>query len=141
MVLAILAHVTGDPQSRAEALQEGEVLLTRGSASHNHLLFRRDAIDICLGSGDWNTAVHHAAELEAYARAEPTPWTNHIIARGRALVAFGRGDRSEQLLNDLVSLRSDGEKLGLRITLPEIEAAIMACKRQTGFSQPVTGAT
>jgi class 3 adenylate cyclase/tetratricopeptide (TPR) repeat protein len=126
MILAIFARVTSDPKSRAEALREGEALLASGSASHNHLHFRRDAIDVCLETGDWDAAEHHASEMEAYASAEPTPWSDSFVARGRALAAFGRGDGTEMLLDILVGTRSEGERIGLQFSLPEIDAAIAA---------------
>ena len=34
------------------ALARGEAMLEAGAVSHNHMFFRREAIDICLGYGD-----------------------------------------------------------------------------------------
>ena len=60
---------------------------TPEAPSYNHFLFRRDAIEVCLGIAAWGCAERHAAALEDFARPEPTPWTDYIVARGRALAA------------------------------------------------------
>ena len=87
-ILAILALVTDDPRTRDQALVEGQQLLDAGAPSYNHFLFRRDAIEVCLGIAAWGCAERHAAALEDFARPEPTPWTDYIVARGRALAAL-----------------------------------------------------
>jgi hypothetical protein len=70
---------------RGVALAEGEALLAAGSPSHNHLQFRRDAIDACLDAEDWSGAEFHSDALESYTHEEPLPWSGFFIARGRAL--------------------------------------------------------
>ncbi len=122
--LAILALVTDDPLVRDQALAEGEALLAAGSPSYNHFLFRRDAIEVCLGIAAWDRADSHAAALGEFARPEPTPWTDYIVARGHALAAWGRGRRDNSLLAELARLKSEGEQLGLKITIPALESAL-----------------
>src|SRR6516162_1541675 len=53
--LGALALASEDPTARQAALAEGEALLEAGAVSHNHLLFRRDAIDAYLDGPrqDW----------------------------------------------------------------------------------------
>ena len=126
VILATLALVTDDPEVRNAALAEGGALLAEGSISRNQLQFRRDAIDACLQAGDWGRAEAYAAELEEYARAEPMPWTDHIVARGRALAAHGRGRRDSALRIELLRLRDKGAGLRLALTLPAIDAALAA---------------
>jgi tetratricopeptide (TPR) repeat protein len=123
-ILAILALVTDDPRIRDEALVEGEALLAAGSPSYNHFLFRRDAIEVCLGIADWDRADSHAAALEEFARPESTPWTDYIVSRGQALAAWGRAGRDDLLVAELARLRNEGERLGLNITIPAIESAL-----------------
>jgi hypothetical protein len=110
---------------RQAALEEGEALLRAGAVSHNHLLFRRDAIDACLGAGDWEGAERCAAALQDFTRAEPLPFSDFYIARARTLAAHG-GQRlnAEALAAELERLREEGERLGLRVALPEIVKAI-----------------
>ena len=64
------------------------------------------------------------AALETFARRQPSPWSNFVIARGRALAAFGRGARSVGMNDELSRLRENGERLGLLVALPAIEAAL-----------------
>jgi class 3 adenylate cyclase/tetratricopeptide (TPR) repeat protein len=123
MTLGLVALATDDPQERIGALSEAEALLERGAVSHNHLLFRKDAIDACLEARDWDRAEHHAAALETFTRQEPLPWSDFLVARGRALAACGRGQSGARLSAELARLSADGERLGVLIALPAIERA------------------
>lgn len=125
-ILGILAVTTEDEAIRNNALAEGEALLASNSIAHNHLHFRREAIEVCLGCGNWNGARHHAAALEGFVRQEPLPWTTFFIERGRALAAHGEGKRDEGLVNTLERVRDEGERFGYRIAIPPIEAALNA---------------
>jgi tetratricopeptide (TPR) repeat protein len=124
-VLGTLAMATRDPEERQQALQDGEDILRSGAVGHNHFLFYRDAIEASLSAGDRDGAKRYAAALEDYTRPEPLPWTDFFIARGRALAAFGRGDRHEATTAALERLRDEAERLGLVIALPAIERALV----------------
>jgi class 3 adenylate cyclase/tetratricopeptide (TPR) repeat protein len=123
MALGIVALATEDAEERVSALLEAETLLAAGAVSHNHLLFRRDAIDACLAVGAWDEADHHASALEEFTRQEPLPWSDFFVARGRALAACERGQYDSALLIELSRLRAQGERLGLLSSLPAIERA------------------
>jgi hypothetical protein len=84
MILGILVLTVDDPRVRSDALAEGEALLAAGSPSHNHLQFRRDAIDACLNAEDWSGAELHSNALETSTQEEPLPWSDFFVARGRA---------------------------------------------------------
>jgi hypothetical protein len=122
--LGALALATDDPTLRREALEEGEALLRAGAVSHNHLLFRRDAIDACLGAGDPEGAERSAAALEVFTRSEPLPFSDFYIARARALAARSANRSDAATLAELERLREEGERLGLLVALPQIETAI-----------------
>ncbi len=124
-VLGTLAMATRDPEEREQALKDGEALLRAGAVGHNHFLFYRDAVEASLGAGDWDGAERYAAALEDYTRSEPLPWTDFFMARGRALAAFGRGDRDEATTVALERLRDEAERLGLVSALPAIEKALV----------------
>jgi tetratricopeptide (TPR) repeat protein len=124
MILGILALTTDDPQVRSAVLAEGEALLAAGSASHNHLQFRRDAIDACLDAGDWRGAELHSDALETYTHKEPLPWSGFFVARGRALAAYGRGRRDAALVAELAGLRDEGKRLAFKLSLPALEAVV-----------------
>ena len=46
--------------------------------------------------------------LEDYTRPEPLPWSDFYISRGRALAAHGRGERGEELREQLRELNVVG---------------------------------
>jgi class 3 adenylate cyclase/tetratricopeptide (TPR) repeat protein len=122
-ILGHLAAATRDPAARRAALAEGEEILQKGAVGHNHLWFLRYAIEASLDSREWESAERYSGALEAYTRPEPLPWSDFCIARGRALAAFGRGERCAALTAEIRRLRGDAERLGLKITLPLRDAA------------------
>ncbi|HWT37004.1 MAG TPA: hypothetical protein VN289_12010 [Paraburkholderia sp.] len=128
--LAILARATNDGGACERALDEGEALLAAGAVSHNHYLFRRDAIDACIERGMWDAAAAHAAALEAYASREPSPFSAFVVARARALIACGRGCRGAELLAELRRLKGEGGKLGFLHAIEAIDTAL------TGHADP-----
>lgn len=85
------AATSGDLKESEECLLEGEALLQAGSISHNHIWFYRDAIDVALAWHLWDKAARYSDALEAYTAREPMRFTDFVIARGKALAAFGRG--------------------------------------------------
>ncbi|MCG7403967.1 MULTISPECIES: adenylate/guanylate cyclase domain-containing protein [Caballeronia] len=122
--LGVLARSTDDVAVFDSALAEGEALLASGAVSHNHFLFRRDAIDACLDRGLLDAAAHHAAALEDYARREPSPFSAFVVARARALVAHGKGDRKAASTDALQRLAQEGRKRGLVYALAAIDDAL-----------------
>jgi class 3 adenylate cyclase/tetratricopeptide (TPR) repeat protein len=104
-VLGCYAAVMRSRRSQDWALRKGAAILRKGCGSHNHFLFCRDAINVCLTRGDWPGARRHADALEAYAAEEPTDWSNFHIAKARAVAALGEGQDDERLRRDLDALR------------------------------------
>ena len=111
---------------RSEALREGEAIVRRGCNAHNVFWFYRDAIDASLDTEDWDGADRYAAALEAYTSAEPLPWADLIIARGRALAAHGRGERDNAIAAELRRLRDEVDRVGLKVLVPALDAALGA---------------
>ena len=124
IILARIAEFTDDPTEREQALSEGEAMLEAGTIGHNYLSFFRHAVDACLKAGDWDRAERYADALEDYTCAEPLPWSDFFIARGRALVAHGRGGRDETTMQELKRLRDEAERVGLKPALPALDAAL-----------------
>jgi len=124
--LGLLAVATEDPQVRAAALDEGEAILTSNGVSHNHLQFRRYAIDACLAGEDWAGAGRHADRLEEFTAAEPLPWASFFAARGRALAMYGTGDRSSSLRAKLQGLSEQGRGFGFIEPSRSIDAAALS---------------
>jgi tetratricopeptide (TPR) repeat protein len=124
MVLGMVALATEEPGERDGALAEAEALLASGAVGHNHLLFRKDAIDSCLAVGAWDEADHHAAALRDFTRQEPTPWSDFFVARGLALSAHGRRRRDLALMTELHRLRDEGERLDLLLPTRAIQQVL-----------------
>jgi hypothetical protein len=126
LILSILAETTDDAEERRSALSEGEAILAGGAVSHNYFWFYGDAIDVALRDQDWTAAIRYATSLEAYTSAEPLPWADFVIARGRALAAIGAGRRDSALMAELRRLHGEAQRLDLMVALPALNQAIGA---------------
>ncbi|BAN27589.1 adenylate/guanylate cyclase domain-containing protein [Caballeronia insecticola] len=127
--LGTLARITDDAAVCERALAEGEALLVAGAVSHNHFLFRRDAIDACLDRSLWDAAAHHATAFEDYARREPSPFSAFVVARARALVAYGRGNREPSSVDQLRQLVQEGSAAGFVYAIEAINNALSSHSR------------
>jgi len=125
-LFGILARAAENAAERADALREGEALLEAGSVSHSHLWFGEDAIEASLDQGDWAGVEHYCARLERYTAREPLPWPDFLVARGRALARFGRGERSAELRATLAELRETAVRSEFNVALPALDAALAA---------------
>lgn len=125
-VLGSIALANEDPARRKRALALGEQQLASGCVSHNYFHFYENAIDVTLQLGEWGEAERYAAALEHYTRREPLPWTGFVIARGRALVRFGRGERGPDLKAELQSLRDNADRTCFRSAIAAVDAALAA---------------
>jgi class 3 adenylate cyclase/tetratricopeptide (TPR) repeat protein len=128
LVLGGLALATTDPGRRREALREGQAILERGCVSHNYFWFYRYAIDVSLAERDWDAADAYAGALERYFDAEPVPWSDFVIARGKALAEFGRRGAEHGIVTRLRQLRDDAARLGLRTDATHLGAALASVR-------------
>ncbi|MBA2491608.1 MAG: AAA family ATPase [Gammaproteobacteria bacterium] len=124
-MLGALALAATDAETRRWALSEGEKLLGVGCVSHNHFYFFRDAMEVGLQDEQWGEVERYAHALEDYTRAEPLPWSDFLIARGRALAAYGRVDRGDGTFPELQRLRSQADREGLKASLTAITKALI----------------
>jgi class 3 adenylate cyclase/tetratricopeptide (TPR) repeat protein len=122
----LLARSTDSASERAAALREGEALLDAGTPSHNHLHFADNAITALLEQGDWAGAERQCDRLERYCAREPLPWSQFVIARGRAFARIGRSERDDALCEILKRLRETAARAELNMALPALDAAIAA---------------
>src|SRR5690606_5007739 len=116
--------VTRDADKRARALADGEEWLRSGPHSHNSLYFYRDAIDVCLHTGDLDGVDRYASALDAFMQAEPLPWASFIAARGRILAAHARGARSAEHMTRLRRLLDQARTTGLALAARALAAAL-----------------
>ncbi len=125
-VLSTLALLSEDPEERRKALAEGEKILDEGCVGHNYFAFYRDAMEVALAETDWDALERGAASLEEYTRAEPLPWADFFIARGRALASYGRGNRDEATMRELSRLRDEAGRVGLKNALSALDEVLAA---------------
>ncbi len=121
--LVVSAVLSEDAGQRSAFIKEAELLLENGCVSHNYFHFARVAIDLSLQSGDWAAVERHASRMEAYTAEQALEWSDFMIARGRALVAWGEGNRGENCVDQIQQLLSTGKQAGLVSLLTALEAA------------------
>ncbi len=121
-VLAALALASAG--HRVAALSEGEAIVANGCLAHNALWFYRDAIEAHLQARDLDGMRSCASALAKHTLADPLPWSELIIDRGRALAEFHGGRRDRVLLETLHRLRAEAERAGLNASIPEIDIAL-----------------
>lgn len=126
IALGAKALMAADDAGRRDAISRGEALLDSGSLSHNHLWFRRDAIDASLAAGEADEARRHAAALERYTAAEPLPWSDFHVARARALADALRGRADPSALG---VLRERALALELPVAHRQLDEALAAVPR------------
>ena len=117
--IVTLSRAVEDSVERDALLMEGAEMLARGAVGHNHLWYHRDAIEAFLGARDPKGMMLHVEALEAYARAEPLPWSTLFAARGRCLAAVLRGDFRDGLFEDLKRVRAEFTSGGVSSGSPE----------------------
>ena len=125
-IYGTLAVASDDDEETSRHLAEGERLLAEDCVSHNHFYFYPDAMEMALAMSDWDEAERYADALEVYTGAEPLPYTDFCIARGRALAAFGRGKRDDATMRELKCLRDEAERVGLKTALSALDEALEA---------------
>jgi hypothetical protein len=88
-------------------------------------------MDACLQIGDWDEVERYAGALRDYTQSEPLPRSDYFIARGRALAAFGRGERDAEILQALQRLGKEAQEIGFHQSRPALDAALAAAQVQT----------
>jgi tetratricopeptide (TPR) repeat protein len=128
IVTSALSRAVEDSVEREALLMEGAEMLARGAVGHNHLWYHRDAIEAFLDARDPKGMMLHVEALEAYARAEPLPWSTLFAARGRCLAAVLRGDFRDGLFEDLKRVRAELVSAGFKPFLAEVDDALTASR-------------
>ena len=100
--LGIQALHTPNVERARELLAQGESLLAGGCVSHNHLEFRRAAMEFWLRHGNFRETRRHADALRAYTADEPLAWSGLVITRAEYLA-----DRTEDPARADLAARRD----------------------------------
>jgi DNA-binding SARP family transcriptional activator/tetratricopeptide (TPR) repeat protein len=125
--LGLLARIAADDGvTRCAALGEAEQLLAGNGLAHNHLLFRRIAIDVCHVTVEPEAMRLHAQRLEERTRAEPMPWSSFTARRARALADALDGRDGESLHARCAALIDEGNAIGLRRDTAALRSVLAA---------------
>ena len=108
--VGIAATLTDNASERDLWLQEGEALLQQNTLAHNHLYFRRHAIDACLFVARTTEARRHANLLAKFAEREPLPFTEMVVRRGLLLADAADETLSPEGRAELTELAARAEK-------------------------------
>ena len=122
--LGIGAALTDDPAERAAWLTEGEAGLAGPTLAHNHIFFRRNAIEAVLAAGKSGEARRgdlvgvqirarrHAAALADYAAHEPLPLIDLIVRRAELLADAADGRLTPEKRAELSQLAANVQQSG-----------------------------
>jgi hypothetical protein len=123
VALGIGAALAGDPAERDSWLAEGEALLAGPTLGHNHLFFRRSAIEASLAAGRPDEARRHATALSDFAAREPMPFTDLVSRRGILLADAVDGKLTPESRAELHELARRAERAGyIRLAEPMLAA-------------------
>ncbi len=111
----LLALIETERSAQKAALATGEAQLAKGAVGHNHIWFRRYAIEAALLLEEWDAAKAHADALADRTAAEPLPLSDLIVERGRILACIGRGTAGDEDVGKLAALRAKAAAAGFRI--------------------------
>jgi hypothetical protein len=111
----LLGLIETGRSARSAAFAAGEALLAKGAVGHNHFGFRRFAIEAALLADDWDAADAHADALAGRTAAEPLPYSDTIVQRGRILARIGRGTARDEDAEKLAALRAQAAAADFRI--------------------------
>ena len=123
-ILASMAASTDNETIARELLKEAETILDSGCVAHNHIWFARTSIGYALNCRAWDLVDRYSARLETYTRNEPLPWSDFIIAEGRALSCWQRGQRNETLTTKLQHLLGTAVDRGLLLDVALLNKAL-----------------
>lgn len=119
--LAAQARATDSIPERLRLLDAAETLLrTTNCSSHNHFHVRTIEIEDALQRRDWNGILVAVERLERFTEAEPLPWADFHIRRGRALAAWGQEKGGDQVKAELQDLHRIKLRTGAAAWLPPL---------------------
>ena len=111
----VLGLIETERSAREAALAAGEAQLAKGAVGHNHIWFRRYAIEATLLLEEWDATEAHADALARRTAAEPLPLSDLIVERGRILARIGRGTARDEDVGKLAALRARAAAADFRI--------------------------
>ena len=119
-----LALITQGPETKKQALHEGNEFLTGPSHITDIFYFRRDAAEIALDASDWSEALRQVNSWKTDFSVEMPPYGQFWSSWIKALVDFGQGLRDRQLADELNRLKDMANAGGVKIAIPRIDTAL-----------------
>jgi class 3 adenylate cyclase/tetratricopeptide (TPR) repeat protein len=123
-VLGTGAALTDDASERDAWLEQGDALLSVPTLGHNHLFFRRHAIDASLKAGRPEEMRRHAHALRTFVAAEPNPFTDLVVQRALLLADVVDGRLTPAGRADLSRLAEQAMRTGYRQLAREMQTAL-----------------
>ena len=133
-ILAISASLAEDREVASQLLREAESILDVGCVSHNHFYFAQTAIEHSLASEEWGEVERYASRLEAYTKAQPLPFSDFLTARGRALARWGRGEKNQEVVTEIMRLHQLAGEHRLMLLSKNLERAVQQSQSQPEFA-------
>jgi class 3 adenylate cyclase/tetratricopeptide (TPR) repeat protein len=124
ITLGLLARLTEDPTERMRLNAEAREQLARGAISHNHVEYYVQAIESALENRAWDDVADCCAALERYTISEPLPWTEFLVARGRAITRAERGELGAAIVAELARLREIAVQYEYNVLIPGLDTAM-----------------
>ena len=123
-VYGAMLLAAADRQNRAKVFSRAAEVLKGNTLAHVQFRIYRYGIEAFLADEDWNAVERLATSLESFTSPEPLGWSDFFIARGRALAAFGRGERDETTAQELRRLCDIAERQGITVLVPAMHMAL-----------------
>ena len=96
-------------------IDRGEALLQHAGLVHNHVFFRKAAMEWAISAGDWPMVERMAQALVAYTAAEPLPYVDFMVSHVRALAALARNPQDLQAAATMERLAATARAVDLRL--------------------------
>jgi class 3 adenylate cyclase/tetratricopeptide (TPR) repeat protein len=119
MILGLLQRMTDDPLMREDYAAEAGALLEQGSVGHSHIAYLRLSIEDAIARKEWRRALAQISAMASYTRRERLPYTDFLMARGRALVALAARPDDHALHEEIAELRAHAQRLRWHIGWPD----------------------
>lgn len=115
IICSVQALVCGQGLEGRAWIERGREMLQQTGLLHNHVLYRKLAIDWAIDAGDWALVERLRQELIAYATQEPLAYINFFVDRAGALAALAREPGDMQAMATLEKLASYARAVDLRL--------------------------
>lgn len=127
LVLAFESHAEQVNSKINDALENGEVLLKKGSIGHNYFRFYWAATETMLQLGNKNRAITYQQALRNYTQDEVTPWSEFYIDRAQLFIDYHEKDRHSMIQKQNLTAKAQllcrqAAEFGLNTAIQRIES-------------------